>query len=265
MTAPGATRIGAAPPKEAHVDDGIAERYLKETRHSRERLVGGRMDRHHQPAWFKTYPNAPRVALPEPRVASPGAEQQGLFDVLGRRRSVRAYAPPPLALDELAALLWAAAGVTAVQHGFAFRTAPSAGGLFPIEHYVAAHRVTGLGPGVYHYAVLERALERVVAGDVRLPLARAALDQRLAADADAVFVWTAVLERSRWKYGQRCARYLLLDAGHIAQNVALAAVALGLGTCQIAAFFDDEAAALLGVDPDDEPVVYMTTVGRPAD
>ncbi|MCX6364130.1 MAG: nitroreductase family protein, partial [Actinobacteria bacterium] len=86
----------------------------------------------------------------------------------------------------------------------------------------------------------------------------------IAAEADAVFVWTAVLERSRWKYGQRFARYIFLDAGHIAENVALAAVALGLGSCQIAAFFDDEAAALLGVDEDEEPVVYMTTVGRPA-
>ena len=70
-----------------------------------------------------------------------------------------------------------------------------------------------------------------------------------------------MLERSRWKYGQRFARYVLLDAGHIAENVALAATGLGLGSCQIAAFYDEEAAALLGVDPEVEPVVYMTTLG----
>ena len=70
-----------------------------------------------------------------------------------------------------------------------------------------------------------------------------------------------MLERSRWKYGERFARYVLLDAGHIAENVALAATALGLGTCQVAAFFDEEAAAILGVDHV-EPVVYMSTVGR---
>src|SRR5665647_1236013 len=113
----------------------------------------------------------------------------------------------------------------------------SAGGLFPIEHYVVANSVTGLEPGVYHYAVLDEALELLRGGDHRLTVAHAALDQAIAAAADAVFVWTAVLERSRWKYGQRFARY---------------------------AFFDDEAAALLGVDEDEEPVVYMTTVGRPA-
>ncbi len=184
--------------------------------------------------------------------------------MLARRRSVREYGPPPLDLEELGGLLWAAAGVTARQMGFAFRTAPSAGGLFPIEHYVVANSVTGLEPGVYHYAVLDEALEQLRGGDHRLAVAHAALDQAIAAEADAVFVWTAVLERSRWKYGQRFARYIFLDAGHIAENVALAAVALGLGSCQIAAFFDDEAAALLGVDEDEEPVVYMTTVGRPA-
>ena len=246
------------------MDEGIAESYLRETRHSRSRLVGGHMDWSRQPAWFKTYPSAPRVALPGPLDDERDARGAGLFGALGRRRSVRAYAPPPLDLTDLSTLLWAAAGVTAREQGFAFRTAPSAGGLYPIEHYVAAHDVAGLAAGVYHYAVLDRALELVRPGDVRRPLAHAALDQRIAAEADAVFVWTAVLERSRWKYGQRFVRYVFLDAGHVAQNVALAAVALGLGSCQIAAFFDDEAAALLGVDIDVEPVVYMTTVGRPA-
>ena len=217
------------------------------------------MDWAHQPDWFKTYPDAPRVKLPDLAL-----DDSGLFDALARRRSVRAYGPEPLALGELGALLWAGAGITARQEGFAFRTAPSAGGLYPIEHYVVANEVEGLEQGLYHYDVLGRALERLHAGDLRLPVARAALDQRIAAEAQAVFVWTAVLERSRWKYGERFVRYVLLDAGHIAENVALAATALGLGTCQIAAFFDEEAADILGVDPDAEPVVYMSTAGRPA-
>jgi SagB-type dehydrogenase family enzyme len=232
--------------------------YLRETRHRRDRLVGGRMDWARQPDWVKTYPDAPRVDLPDPARC-----ETALFEALARRRSVRAYAPEPLSPSELAALLWAAAGVTAREGGFAFRTAPSAGGLYPIEHYVVVNRVEGLAQGLYHYDVLGRALERLHAGDLRLPVARAALDQQIAALAPVVFVWTAVLERSRWKYGERFLRYVLLDAGHIAQNVALAATALGLGTCQIAAIFDEEAATLLGVDPDEEPVVYMSTAGRP--
>jgi SagB-type dehydrogenase family enzyme len=238
---------------------GIGEHYLSATRHSRKHLVGGAMDWSRQPEWFKTYPEAPRVALPE--VAPPRAT---LFDALARRRSLRDYAKAPLDLSDLAALLWAAAGVTAEQMGFAFRTAPSAGGLYPVEHYVVVHDVAGLAPGVYHYAVLDAALEQLKAGDHRRATAQAALGQSIAGQAAAVFVWTAVLERSRWKYGERFARYIFLDAGHIAQNVALAAVALGLGTCQIAAFFDDEAAALLGVDIDVEPVFYMSSAGEAA-
>lgn len=241
------------------MDDDLGRRYLRDTRHRRDRLVGGRMDWAHQPDWFKTYPGAPRLVLPDPE---PGDGR--LFDALALRRSLRDYARGPLALGELSTLLWAAAGVTAREAGFALRTAPSAGGLYPIEHYVVAHDVEGTEQGLYHYDVLGRALERLQAGDLRLPIARAALDQRIAALAPIVFVWTAVLERSRWKYGDRFARYVLLDAGHIAENVALAATSLGLGTCQIAAFFDEEAASLLGVDPEEEPVVYMSTAGRPA-
>ena len=242
------------------MDDDLGQGYLRATRHSRTRLVGGHMDRTRQPDWFKTYPNAARVKLPDRTRGD-----SGVFDALARRRSLRAYSPEPLALGELSALLWAAAGVTACEDGFALRTAPSAGGLYPIEHYVIANDVEGLEQGLYHYDVLGRALERLHAGDLRLAIARGALDQRIAADAQAVFVWTAALERSRWKYGERFLRYVLLDAGHIAQNVALAATALGLGTCQIAAFFDEEVAAILSVDPDAEPVVYMSTAGRPGD
>ena len=242
------------------MDEDLGQGYLRATRHDRAHLVGGSMDWSDQPDWFKTYPDAPRVKLPDLAL-----DDAGLFDALARRRSERTYSSEPLALGELGALLWAAAGITARQGGFALRTAPSAGGLYPIEHYVVANAVEGLEQGAYHYDVLGRALERLYAGDLRLPLARAALDQRIAADAQAVFVWTAVLERSRWKYGERFLRYVLLDAGHIAENVALAATALGLGTCQIAAFYDEEVAAILGLDPEVEPVVYLSTAGRPGD
>jgi SagB-type dehydrogenase family enzyme len=86
----------------------------------------------------------------------------------------------------------------------------------------------------------------------------------MCADAPVVFIWTAIFERSRWKYGQRAYRYVYLDAGHVAAHLALAAVATGLGSCQIAATFDDEVNDLLGVDGVDESVLYMSVVGRPA-
>jgi len=236
----------------------LGERFFRGTRHTRGRLGGGWLDWANQPEPFKTYPDAERVQLPEP--SPPAAD---LWAALAQRRSVRQFGGEPLSLEELTSLLWAGAGVSAVQAGYALRTAPSAGALYPVETYVIAHRVDGLEPGAYHYAVPDRALERLRTGDLRLPAARAALDQDIAHDADAVFLWSAVWRRSTWKYGQRAYRYVPLDAGHIAENVALAAVGLGLGTCQIAAFYDDEANELLDLDGEDESVIYMTVVGRP--
>jgi SagB-type dehydrogenase family enzyme len=144
------------------------------------------------------------------------------------------------------------------------RAAPSAGALYPIETYVVVNAVSGIEPGVYHYGPERHELDLIRVGDFGPEFARAALDQRMAARASVVFAWTAVFERSKWKYKQRAYRYVYLDAGHIAQNVALAAVALGLGSCQIAAIYDDEANALLQVDGSSESTLYMTVVGRPA-
>jgi SagB-type dehydrogenase family enzyme len=123
--------------------------------------------------------------------------------------------------------------------------------------------VEEIDPGIYHYDVVRHRLEQLRLGDFRMETARAALDQQMAARANVVFIWTAVFERSKWKYRQRAYRYVYLDAGHIAQNLALAAVALDLGSCQIAALYDDEANDLLGVNGVEESTIYMTAVGRP--
>ena len=118
-------------------------------------------------------------------------------------------------------------------------------------------------PGIYHYSIADHRLELVRKGALGEELARAALDQGMCARAPAVLIWTAVFERCRWKYGERAYRYVYLDAGHVAQNLSLAAVSLGLGSCQIAATFDDEVNELLGVDGEEESVLYMSVVGRP--
>jgi SagB-type dehydrogenase family enzyme len=179
------------------------------------------------------------------------------------RRSVRAFEPGPLGLDHLSQLLWASQGITGRLPGFDLRTAPSAGALYPIETYLAVHSVEGLGSGLYHYHVPDHSVELVAAGDFRAAVSRAALNQDFSTEANLVFLWTAVFQRSAWKYGERAYRYIYLDAGHLAQNLALAAVSLGLGSCQIAALFDDEVNSLLGADGVEESIVYMTAVGRP--
>jgi SagB-type dehydrogenase family enzyme len=146
---------------------------------------------------------------------------------------------------------------------YALRAAPSAGALYPVETYLSVQMVEGIEPGIYHYNVRTHDLDRLRPGDFREAVAEAALDQGFLAEAAVVFAWTAVFARSKWKYKERAYRYVYLDAGHIAQNVALAAVALGLGSCQIAALYDDEVNAVLGVDGKEESILYMTALGRP--
>jgi SagB-type dehydrogenase family enzyme len=237
----------------------IGDQFQFDTKYQRGELRGGGLDWANKPDTYKRYPDVKRLALTPPQTAGGAA----LWDVLAARRSVRRFQTAPLARAELSQMLWAAQGITRRAEGFGFRTAPSAGALYPVETYLLVHSVEGVESGVYHYAVETHELEQLRSGDYRMEAASAALDQGIAAQANVVFVWTAIFERSKWKYHQRAYRYVYLDAGHIAANVALAAVALGLGSCQVAALYDDEANALLGVDGEEESTLYMTVVGRP--
>jgi SagB-type dehydrogenase family enzyme len=239
--------------------DNIGDAFQQDTKYRRGRLPGGGLDWATKPDTYKRYPTAPKVPLSVPQTE----DGVPIWDVLKQRRSVRRYQDAPLQETALSQLLWASQGITKVRQGYGFRTAPSAGALYPVETYLVIHAVEGIEPGIYHYGAENHELDQLKTGDFRAPVARVALDQGFAAQANVVFVWTGIFERSKWKYKQRAYRYVYLDAGHLAQNLALAAVALGLGTCQIAALYDDEANDLLGVDGITESTIYMTTVGQP--
>ncbi|MCX8043787.1 MAG: SagB/ThcOx family dehydrogenase [Desulfobacterota bacterium] len=192
----------------------------------------------------------------------PPAPQADLWEILKKRRSHRDFSLQPISFNDLCLLLFAVQGVTSTQNGYLFRTAPSAGALYPIETYVLVHRVASLRSGLYHYHVAQGYLELRRLGSFERNLASAALDQTMVADAAVSFIWTAVVHRSTRKYRERAYRYIYMDAGHIGQNLYLAATALGLGCCTIGAFYDDEINALIGVDGLSETVVYMGIVGH---
>jgi len=209
-----------------------------------------------RPASYKTYPDAELVPLPEPGWAS----NMTVSQALEARRSNRDYATRSLSKEALSALLYGAQGITLDR--LAFRAAPSAGALYPIELYPIVHDVQGVSPGVYHYAVQVHALERLEAGDFRGRVTRAGLYQAFLGDAGVCFLLTAVFQRTRWKYRQRAYRYVLLEAGHAAQNVYLVATALALGACAVGAFYDEQFNDLLGLDIQEEAVVYLVSVGE---
>jgi SagB-type dehydrogenase family enzyme len=193
------------------------------------------------------------IQLPQPQYDSPSSVES----TLAKRRSFRRYLDEPLTLAEISQLLWAAQGIT---HSRGFRTAPSAGALYPLELYIAVGKVTALGEGIYKYNPDGHGLSKIVEGDQRTALCRAALNQR-AVNAPAVIVFCAVYRRITVKYGQRGMRYVFMEAGHSAQNVCLQAVSLNLGTVTIGAFNDHQVKKIIQCQTDEEPL-YMMPVGR---
>jgi len=191
------------------------------------------------------------INLPPPRLEG----DVSLESAIAARRSVRAYEPGELSLEEVGQLLWAAQGITGERP--IKRAAPSAGGRCPLEFYVCR------ADGVWHYEPDGHRLRRHLGQDVRAPLAEAAWGQRFIAEAPAVFVASAVFGRTTSRYGERGRqRYVPMDVGHAAQNLLLQAVALGLASVPVGAFDDAEVARVLNLPADQEPL-YLLPVGRP--
>jgi SagB-type dehydrogenase family enzyme len=193
---------------------------------------------------------AAATALPPPRQES----EVSLEETLVQRRSVRSFQGTPLTAAELGQLLWAAQGVSEER---GYRTAPSAGALYPLELYVATEE------GIFHYLPQGHRWQILSQSDARQDLYEAALRQDPVRQAPAVFVIAAVYERTAQKYGGgRSPRYVHLEAGHAAQNLLLQAVALGLGAVPIGAFDDGGVQEALALPTDHEPL-YLIPVGHP--
>ncbi len=241
-------------------NESVGDRFQQDTKYSPDTLSEGKLDFSTKPPIYKEYPENKKKELPHFKYF----ETPGFIDILKGRKSVRRFADTSMDLEQLSYLLWASTGIQRHERGMDFRTVPSAGALFPIETYIVVNNVKDLPQGIYHYNIKEHLLEEIKTGDHSLNIAEAALGQLFAAEANVVFVWTAIFFRSKWKYNQRAYRYIYLDAGHIAQNLALAATAAGLGTCEIGALFDDMVNNLVEVDGMEESIILMCAVGKPS-
>lgn len=195
------------------------------------------------------------TVLPAPRFDGDLSVERALRG----RRSVREYTDSALTLAEVSQLLWAAQGVT---NRSGFRTAPSAGALYPLEVYLVAGKVVGLRPGVHRYVPRTHTLELVVEGDRREALSVAALEQTFVRDAPVALVFCAVYHRTTAKYGERGIRYVHMEAGHAAQNVYLQAESLHLATAVVGAFRDEQVKRAIGATTDESPL-YVMPIGRP--
>ena len=239
--------------------EDYGDNFQQKSKYIRNKLPRHILDWGNKPKTYKVYSNAiKKIKLPEPNF-DPTIE---FWSVIKNRHSTREFTKEPLSITDLSLFLFGMSGLNRVFTQSAFRTAPSAGGLYPIETFPIINNVTGLEKGLYHYEIQDHSLNLLREGDFRRKVAEGCLDQNMAYNSAVNFIWTAVIGRSQWKYLQRCYRYIYLDAGHIGQNFYLIAEALGLGACTIGALYDDELNQFLEIDGKNETVIYVGVIGK---
>lgn len=209
------------------------------------------------------YDGYPATPLPPPERCD-----AALSDVITSRVSARFMTPQQLTMPQLSALLHHAYGITRTNEGTAFtrpfRAAPSGGGLYPLEIYFHTKRVTGLAPGLYHYDPMRNDVRLLREGDQTPLIAEGLVEFQasVAYDCSIMFFLTAIFERSTFKYGTRGYRFILLEAGHVAQNLNLVATAFGLGCLNVGGYCDRAVDQLLGLDGVSQSTIYMVALSK---
>jgi SagB-type dehydrogenase family enzyme len=205
---------------------------------------------------FKEYRLAPRISLPETEPIPVSLDR-----LILQRRSVRRFTNETVRLEEAAAQLALSYRVKKTEPPY--RPVPSGGALFPLELYLASVNMEGLDQGLYHYHPAYHELERLSAEPPLPALRHSLLPDTLPAGAAYIFCICGVLPRNRFKYGELGYRLMLLEAGHLAQNILLVAEAQRLGGMPVCGFYDDRMHDFLEVDGVDEVCLYLLIIGRP--
>ena len=215
-----------------------------------------------RPLFELEYDNSkPVIELPNPMKIK--LKDKNLRECIEKRKSTREFSKTPLSLDELSYLLWCTQGVKEITSKYILRTVPSAGARHPFETFILIKNAEGLKPGLYRFisskhAIIEINLDKNIAQKIN----EACGSQDLFEPAAAVFIWAAIAERTTWRYNERGYRYIFLDAGHVCQNLYLAAESIDCGACAVASYDDDELNKLLGLDGVNQFAVYLGVVGK---
>ncbi|MDD2331167.1 MAG: SagB/ThcOx family dehydrogenase [Candidatus Cloacimonetes bacterium] len=219
----------------------------------------------------KTRPDAIKTRSGEivslPAVGAIEHSSMSLSQAISQRRSLRKYAPGELSAEELSWLLWSCSWARDFRSNermeITLRNVPSAGARHPFECYLMVRKVKGIKPGLYYYHPVKHCLVLINENsEVFAKIEDGCFNQEMVTNAPVTFIWTAVPYRTAWRYGQRGYRYLYLDAGHVGQNLHLAAEAIEGGACMIGAYLDELMNEILEVDGVNEFVIYIAAVGK---
>lgn len=189
-----------------------------------------------------------------------------IIDILKSRKSRRVFSNNPLSFEELSFLLWSIQGVKKiVKNGYAtLRTVPSAGARHPFETYVAIYNVEGIKQGLYRYLPLDHKLNfiKTIDDNIKDKLVDACLNQKFVVNGAVTFIWTVIPYRSEWRYDIGAHKVIAMDAGHMCENLYLAAEAINAGTCAVGAYDQKKLDDILGVDGKNEFSIYIAPVGK---
>lgn len=241
---------------------GVGRDFLEKTKHKFLELSDQQKGLTQPPLVWPHQPANPAIPLPHP--GQTPLDLVDLRQLITHRTSVRDYSAKPLDLAQLSYLLWCTQGVKLIYgHQMMLRTVPSAGARHAFETVLLINRVEGLEAGVYRYLPVEHQLEVIsTQPDLAGRFAAACFGQSMIMQCAVAFIWVAVPYRMTWRYGERGYRYLYLDAGHVCQNLYLAAEAIEAGACAVGAFDDDALSTLLGLNEEEAFVIYLAAVGR---
>lgn len=199
-----------------------------------------------------------------PNEVAPGTKEASLYDALNKRRSIRQFGDVPMSLTELAYLLESTCRIQKVigDNIASFRPAPSGGARHAFETYLVVNNIDGLENGAYHYLPLNHQLEKLTQGVTAEQLIESVNGQKFIEGANVVFYFSAVPYRAEWRYGLKSHKVMLIDLGHLGQNLYLAAEGIRAGACAIASYDQYKSDALFELDGIDEFVVYIVPVGK---
>lgn len=215
------------------------------------------------PSPQKPYPeDATLIELVRPEKITLG--KKPLIDIINQRRSRRNYTEEPLSIEELSFLLWSTQGVQKVlTRGMTLRTVPAGGILHPFETYLIINRVKGLQQGVYRYLALEHKLLFLSRGGSDFSeRVKEAIPEDPVSNAAVLFIWTTIPYRKEWRYSIVAYKDILIEAGHVCQNLYLSCEATGVGACAVLGYDQKKTDEILGVDGEDEFAIYVATVGK---
>ena len=203
----------------------------------------------------KCYPWAPSIPLPR-NLAKSGV---ALEDAISSRRSATKFSGEQISSEQLSFILRVSAGIT--EEGRGLRAHPSGGALYPLELYVVALAVPDLECGLYHYAIYRHALEKMRSGNLREQCAESLRMEQLVEASSVVLIISCIFHRTEIKYGDRGYRLMLLEAGHLGQNILLSATSLGVAAVSLGGFLDDDVNRMLGIDGIEETAIYPILLG----